>query len=391
MFSSRLRRGFGRNRLSVALEKRRAQGLPVFDLTESNPTRAGFDYPVVLLEPLAQPQARVYAPNALGLRSAREAVRGDFLRRGVDLPAERIVLTSSTSEAYSLLFKLLGDPGDAVLAPRPSYPLVEHLTDLDGILIEPYALEFHGRWSIDLEGIRHALEAPGHKIRAIVLISPNNPTGSVVTAAELEAVAGIAARHQLALIADEVFSDYPIQNSKVRSVLSQSAALTFGLGGLSKSVGLPQVKLGWVGVNGPPALVAEALERLETICDAYLSVSTPVQVAAGDLLRNGAVVRSQIHRRVRQNAAALQRLVATRPECTLFPLEAGWYAVVQIPAVKPEEAFVVDLLERTGVLVHPGYFFDFDREAFLVLSLLPEPELFSSALTALFAEVGACS
>jgi aspartate/methionine/tyrosine aminotransferase len=224
------------------------------------------------------------------------------------------------------------------------------------------------------------------------LISPNNPTGSVVTAAELEAVAGIAARHQLALIADEVFSDYPIQNSKVRSVLSQSAALTFGLGGLSKSVGLPQVKLGWIGVNGPPALVAEALERLETICDAYLSVSTPVQAAAGDLLRNGAVVRSQIHRRVRQKRcgapAAGGPLV---PSARCFRSKPAGYAVVQIPAVKPEEAFVVDLLERTGVLVHPGYFFDFDREAFLVLSLLPEPELFSSALTALFAEVGACS
>jgi alanine-synthesizing transaminase len=389
MFASRLRAGSGRNRLSAALDTRRAAGLPIFDLTESNPTRAGFDYPLALLQPLAQPAARLYAPQALGLPGARLAVSQDFLRRGVDVPAERVVVTASTSEAYSLLFKLLCDPGDAVLVPRPSYPLVEHLTDLEGIAAAPYMLEFHGRWSIDLDAIRRACDDPTRKIRAIVLISPNNPTGSVLAGSELEEIAAVAAQHDLALVADEVFSDYPIQNPQVSSALSQAGALTFGLGGLSKSVGLPQVKLGWIGVSGPRALVDASLERLETICDTYLSVSTPVQLAAGDLLRDGAPVRAQIHARVRQNAAALQRMVAAHSQCTWFPIEAGWYGVVQIPAVKPEEAFVVDLLERTGILVHPGYFFDFEREAFLVLSLLPEPALFSSALSVLFAEIGA--
>lgn len=388
MFSSRLRRGSGRNRLSVALENRRADGLPVFDLTESNPTRAGFDYPADLLEPLAQAQARVYAPSALGIRAARVAVSEDFLRRGVDVPAERIVLTSSTSEAYSLLFKLLGDPGDAVLVPRPSYPLVEHLTDLDGIVVEPYALEFHGRWSIDLDGIRRALDAPGQKIRAIVLISPNNPTGSVVSAAELDEIVAMASRHDLAVIADEVFSDYPIQNSQVGSVLSQSEALTFGLGGLSKSVGLPQVKLGWIGINGSPALVSASLERLETICDAYLSVSTPVQVAAADFLTAGAPVRAQIQERVRENCAQLGALASANPACAVMPVEAGWYAVVQVPALASEDTIVLELLEETGVLVHPGYFFDFEREAFLVVSLLPEPRVFASAAQALFGQIG---
>jgi alanine-synthesizing transaminase len=397
MFASRVQRGPGRNRLSVALDRRRAAGLPIIDLTASNPTTAGFMYPPELLSPLSQPAAIRYAPSPFGLPEARRAVSSDFLRRGVSVSPERIVLTASTSEAYSLLFKLLCDPGDTVLVPRPSYPLVEHLTQLDGVVSEPYALDFQGRWSIDFDAISRALNASSHRsnrvttIRAIVVISPNNPTGSVVTPADLQQLAALAAQHDVALIADEVFADYPIQNSRVNSVLSQSGALTFGLGGLSKSVGLPQVKMGWVGVSGPERLVGAALERLETICDTYLSVSTPVQLAAADLLREGASVREQIHQRVCLNASALQNAVAAHVECTLFPIEAGWYAVIQVPAVKSEEAIVVDLLERTGVLVHPGYFFDFEREAFLVLSLLPEPAVFSSALSTLVVEIGRAS
>jgi alanine-synthesizing transaminase len=187
-----------------------------------------------------------------------------------------------------------------------------------------------------------------------------------------------------------VFADYPIQDRQghgVTSVLTQNTALSFGLGGLSKSVGLPQVKLGWIGVSGPEALVSAALERLETICDSYLSVSTPVQVALSDLLKNGAVVRAQIQVRVRDNFAALRQSAAAHPSCSVLPAEAGWYAVVQIPAVKPEETFVVELLDRAGILVHPGYFFDFEREAFLVLSLLKEPTAFSSAVSTLFSEI----
>jgi alanine-synthesizing transaminase len=268
---------------------------------------------------------------------------------------------------------------------------VEHLTALDAIVSETYALEFHGRWSVDLDAIRRALDSSQRKIRAIVLISPNNPTGSVVTPEELRQLAVMAGPREVALIADEVFSEYPIQNLQVTSALAQADALTFGLGGLSKSVGLPQVKLGWIGVTGPAPLVDAALERLEIIADAYLSVSTPVQLAAAALLTDGAAVRTQIQARVRHNAAVLRTTAAAHPACTLLPIEGGWYAVLQIPAVKSEEMFVVELLERTGVLVHPGYFYDFEREAFLVISLLPEPALFSSALGALFAEIGAVS
>lgn len=387
MFSSRLRQGAGRNRLAVALDRRRADGRPVIDLTLSNPTRAGIAYPSGLLASLANDRSASYEPEPFGLLSARQAVSDDFARRGLAVPVHRTVLTASTSEAYSLLFKLLCDPGDAVLAPRPSYPLIEHLTDLDGVSLEHYRLEFHGRWELDLQDVRE--KAGSGRTRAIIMINPNNPTGSVVSDDELDAIASLARDRELALISDEVFADYSMSGAPLSSALRQETALTFALGGLSKSVGLPQVKLGWIAVGGPAPLVSEALERLETICDAYLSVSTPVQVAAADLLTSGTSVRTQIQQRVRENFGQLRTLASTNPACAVLPSEAGWYAVVQVPAVASEDTIVLDLLEQTGVLVHPGYFFDFEREAFLVVSLLPEPRVFASAARALFSQIGA--
>jgi alanine-synthesizing transaminase len=387
MFSSRLRQAAGRNRLAVAIEQRRKADLPIADLTLSNPTRAGLAYPKGVLGPMSQDLSLCYEPEPFGMLSARQAVSDDFARRGLHVPAGRTILTASTSEAYSLLFKLLCDPGDGVLAPRPSYPLIEHLTDLDGVSLEHYHLEFHGRWEIDLQELREKAGLP--RMRAIIMISPNNPTGSVVTCEELSAVASIAREHDLALISDEVFADYPASEAPPASALRQEMVLTFALGGLSKSAGLPQVKLGWIGAGGPEPLVAAAMERLETICDAYLSVSTPVQVAAPDLLRTGASIRSQIQRRVRGNYAELRALASAHSACSVLPVEAGWYALVQVPAVASEDTIVLDLLEQTGVLVHPGYFFDFDREAFLVLSLLPEPRVFAPAAQALFEQIGA--
>ena len=386
MFSSRLRYAAGRNRLADAVERRRATGLPIIDLTLSNPTRAGLAYPKGMLAPVGQDRSLCYEPHPLGTLTARQAVSDDFARRGLSVPANRIVLTASTSEAYSLLFKLLCDPGDAVLAPRPSYPLVEHLTELDGVLLHHYSLEFHGRWELDVDGLRQ--KARSERMRAIIMINPNNPTGSLVASHELDAVASIAREHGLALISDEVFADYPIMRDAGGSVLGQDTALTFVLGGLSKSAGLPQMKLGWIAVGGPAALVANALERLEIICDAYLSVSTPVQVAAADLFMTGGAVRTQIQQRVKANYTQLAALGTEHPACSVLPCEAGWYAVVQIPATDAEEAITVDLLEQAGVLVHPGYFFDFEREAFLVLSLLPETEVFATGVHALFHRIG---
>jgi aspartate/methionine/tyrosine aminotransferase len=382
MFSSRLGQTAGRNLLAGALEQRRAAGLPISDLTLSNPTRAGFTYPPAILACLSRAQGLCYEPDPLGLPAARQAVSEDFSRRGVSVPANRTVLTASTSDAYSLLFKLLCDPGDSVVAPQPSYPLIEHLTALDAVTLEHYRVEFHGRWEVDLEELRE--KARIRRVRAIVMINPNNPTGSGVTEHELNAVGAIAADHGLAIISDEVFSDYAIAPMAPVSALRQEHALTFALGGLSKSAGLPQVKLGWIAIGGPPPLVDEALQRLETMCDAYLSVSTPVQIAAPDLLKAGATVRAQIQQRVRENYRRLRAAAAGNPACAVLPVEAGWYAVVQIPAVASEETFVVELLEQAGVLVHPGYFYDFDREAFLVVSLLPEPDVFAFAIEAVF-------
>jgi aspartate/methionine/tyrosine aminotransferase len=265
--------------------------------------------------------------------------------------------------------------------------LIEHLTDLDAVRVEPYYLEFQGRWQIDLEGLRE--KARLQRMRAIIMINPNNPTGSVVTDDELEAVASIACDHDLALISDEVFADYSIAGPPAAGALRQNSALTFALGGLSKTAGLPQAKLGWIAAGGPADRVEVAMERLETICDAYLSVSTPVQVAAPDLLSAGAAIRGQIHARVRENYAELLTLASAHPACAVLPVEAGWYAVVQVPSLGGEENIVLDLLEQTGVLVHPGYFFDFEREAFLVLSLLPEPRVFVPAVGAMFEQIGA--
>lgn len=388
MFSSRVPHDARRNRLTVALDARRAAGLPVIDLTLSNPTRAGFVYPPGLLEPLAQAAALVYDPYPFGLSSAREAVSLEFARRGARVKSDRAVLTASTSEAYSLLFKLLCNPGDIVLAPRPSYPLIEYLADLDGVRLEHYRLEFQGRWAIDIDSVEARLSSEtSERVKAVILVSPNNPTGSVADRAEIAAMASMACRHEMAVISDEVFADYPRDGRMCPSAAAGHDALTFVLGGLSKSIGLPQAKLGWIGVDGPTTMVAEAMERLETICDAYLSVSTPVQIAAPHLLKAGASLRLQIHDRIRQNIVVLERMAAASPACTVLPAEGGWYAVVQVPAITSEEAFAVQLLERTGALVHPGYFFDFEREAFIVISLLPEPERFEAGLQALFRTV----
>ena len=388
LFSSRVRHVAGRNRLAAALDNRKASGLPVIDLTLSNPTRAGFAYPPGLLEPLSHADALRYEPHPLGLPSARQAVSDEFARRGVDVAPDRVVLTASTSEGYSLLFKLLCNPGDTVLAPRPSYPLIEHLAELDGLLLEYYPLEFHGRWTIDLDQLSSRLSEQGtNRVRAVIIVSPNNPTGSVVSERELASLASIARQHDAALISDEVFADYSFDGRACPSAMAFQDGLTFVLGGLSKSIGLPQVKLGWIGVGGQAAVVADAMDRLETICDAYLSVSTPVQIAAPELLRTGAPLRAQIQDRIRGNYATLCGKTATNAACSVLPAEGGWYGVVQVPATTSEEVFVVRLLESRGVLLHPGYFFDFEREAFMVISLLPEPDGFASGIDALFGAV----
>jgi alanine-synthesizing transaminase len=351
--------------------------VPLVDLTESNPTHAGIPYPADLLAPLGHRRGLQYEPHPRGLASAREAVAADGARRGARVDPAHIVLTASTSEAYTWLFKLLCNPGESVLVPRPSYPLFEHLTRLEGVRVEAYDLDYHGRWDIDFPSLSRA----PRDARALLLVSPNNPTGSYVSARDLERLTAFCRDRQLALVADEVFADYPIDiESPITDIAARADVLAFTLGGLSKSVGLPQLKLGWMVVGGPAAARDRALEALELIADSFLSVATPVQAAASELLTAAAPVRAAIHARVTRNHAAARRLVAAVPACSLLRVEGGWSAVVRIPATRAEEDVVLDLLERERLLVHPGYFFDFRAEAFLVLSLLVEEGVFAESV-----------
>jgi len=379
MTSSRLPASLEPNALSRAIDAKRRRGVAVADLTESNPTRVGLSYPPALLADLASPLAFSYDPLPLGRWPARAAVAADFRRRGIVISADRVALTSSTSEAYSLLFKLFCDAGDAVLVPRPSYPLFEHLTRLESVTAVPYDLEYHGTWRIDIDSVRRAA---GPKVKALLIVSPNNPTGSFLHRDDLAALAELCVAHDWPIIGDEVFADYGLDPApSATHVMAASEVLSFSLGGLSKSAGLPQVKLGWIGFGGPPAKVDQAMAAYEIVADTYLSVSTPVQVAAASLIEQGALVRAQILARVRENLVTLRRLAVDFSSVTVLPVEGGWSAILQVPSVRSEEALALELLDQDDVLVHPGYFFDFPREAYVVVSLLPSPAVFGPAVT----------
>jgi alanine-synthesizing transaminase len=374
------------NAMTRALRASREAGRVLLDLTVANPTQADFHYPETLLASLYSAEALVYEPSPFGLRGAREAVAGDYSRRGFGIDPAHIILTTSTSEAYSILFKLLCEPsGDHVLVPVPSYPLFEYLTRLDGVTPIQYPLEYHGRWTLAIESLEEQWTT---HTRAVLGVSPNNPTGSCLSTVELDALAAVCASRDAALILDEVFADYPLTASNANNPAFEPRCLTFRLGGLSKSAGLPQVKLGWIAVQGPEADVIAALERLEFICDAYLSVSTPVQIAAGSLFNEGAAVRAQIQARVEGNYRRLTQGMAAHPSIEVLAADAGWSAVLRVPARMNEEALVVELLEQDGVVVHPGFFFDFPHEAFLVVSLLPPPAVFDEGISRIVRRAG---
>jgi len=378
MFSSRLPSVLTPNALARAAEAVRASGVILLDLTVTNPTQTGIPYPPGVLSSLDDERARRYRPEPLGDAEARAAIAAQYGKSGPPVSAADIVLTASTSEAYSVLFKLLADPGDVVLVPQPSYPLFDLLTRLDGVVARPYRLEYHGAWSIDRASLEHALQPD---VRAVLVVSPNNPTGSMLRRADREWLADLSASRGVALIADEVFADYPLsRRTDAASLAGDTRALTFTLGGLSKSAGLPQLKLGWIVVSGPTALRDDAMARLDVICDTYLSVSTPVQIAAPVLLEHGRAIRAAIQDRITRNLSALRADVARVPAVTLLEPEGGWSVVLRVPAVPGEEAFVLRLLQDDHVVVHPGYFFDFSEEAFLVVSLLPDAATFDDGV-----------
>jgi aspartate/methionine/tyrosine aminotransferase len=372
MFASRLPARLDVSPLARMIAEIRASGRELLDLTESNPTRAGIVYPEgEILAGFQDARALVYDPESLGLPAARARIAE---LHGVT--ADRVMLTASTSEAYSWLFKMLCDPGDEVLIPRPSYPLFDWLAALESVRVRSYPLRYHQGWFIDLEALRAAITS---RTRAVVVVNPNNPTGSFVKAAELAALEEICRTREIALISDEVFADYALEAGAFRTAQSDEA-LTFVLSGLSKLAGMPQMKLGWIILSGPEDLRVEATQRLEIIADTYLSVGTPVQYALPALLGARNVVQAQILARVRANLALLRERV-TGTSISLLDVEGGWYAVLRVPRTGSEEQWVAELARDCGVLVQPGYFYDFETEAYLVVSLLTAEAVFGEGLS----------
>lgn len=361
-FSARLAHEVQPTRLAALIAGTRIE----YDLTESNPTRAGFDYPVArILAGFQDERMLRYDPESLGLPAARSAVASG-----------RVLLTASTSEAYAWLFKLLCDPGDEVLAPRPSYPLFEMLAGLEAVHIRQYPLRYGDGWFIDVTALREAITP---RTRAIIVVNPNNPTGNYIKPEEHAALEAICEEHDLALISDEVFGDYTLDGAPY-SLAGSKRALTFVLNGLSKLVGLPQMKLGWIVTAGPSALVEPAMQRLELIADTYLSVGTPVQYALPALLGARPMVQAQIQTRIRSNRDALRTRVRGTA-VSVLEIEAGWTAILRMPAVRTEEEWVTLLLQDYGTLTQPGYFYDFDSEPWLVVSLLTRPDIFDEGLS----------
>jgi hypothetical protein len=381
VFSSRFHWSFQTNRLTELLAAKRRAGAPVLDLTESNPTRAGLDYPAGLLRAFDNPDALRYDPAPAGSPAARAAAAAYYRLAGHDVDAARILLTASTSEAYAYLFKLLCNPGDHVLVPRPSYPLFDYLATMESVEVRQYPLIYDGAWSIDLDGLAAALT---DRTRAIALVHPNNPTGSYVKRAELEALVRLCAGRKIALISDEVFFDYDFAHDPHRAgtVAGVTDCLAFAMSGLSKIAGLPQMKLGWIAVSGPADLRAEAFEKLEWIADTYLSVSTPVQYAVGALFEAGEQVQMQIRERCATHLSLAREMLAGSA-ANILGVEGGWYITAQVPRVRSEEEWTLELLERENLLVQPGFFYDFESEAYLVLSLLTAPAVFAEGMARL--------
>jgi alanine-synthesizing transaminase len=388
MFSNRTNWHLAPNGLSRALNEARAAGREIFDLTISNPTEAGVrpDGETVL-GALVNSEALHYDPQPRGLRSARNAV-GHYYReahRVFDLDPERIVLTTSTSEAYSYVFRLLCNPGDEILVPKPSYPLFEFLADLSDVKLVPYPLIYDHGWQIDFDSL---YKAAGPRTRAVILVHPNNPTGSYVSTLETAALNEFCRNYSAALIVDEVFLDYAHDGEGRPSFVANSAALTFTLNGISKISALPQMKLAWVATSGPAEDVAEAGARLEVIADTFLSMNAPVQLAAPVLLEVRKSVQPVLLDRLRANLAQLDRQLVSHPACTRLLVEGGWYVVLRVPAVESDEELAIRLLKEAQVSVHPGHFYDFAGDGYLVLSLITEPKVFRQGVARLLEFVG---
>jgi hypothetical protein len=375
--------------LAQARIKRLSTGRDCIDLTESNPTRVGLRYASdELRAALSDAQALRYEPAARGLRVAREAIASWYCGRGMLVVPDDLLLTASSSEAYALLLKLMCDPGDAVLVPRPSYPLFDHLAQLEDVRLVGYPLRVEDAWRIDVAALEHALEREP-RCKAIFVVSPNNPTGSFLRTDERDTLERVACRHGLAIVCDEVFADYVWRDepSRVRCAARDASVLTFSLGGLSKSACLPQLKLGWVIAGGPDAIRQEALARLEIAADTYLSVGASVQHGAARLLRAGEMTRADLAQRVSCNLRALRDAFENGSPASVLPCVAGWYALLRVPRIQSDMQWSVDFAVQDGVLVHPGELYGFEDQGYLVLGLIAHPALFDQGVRRLAAGV----
>jgi aspartate/methionine/tyrosine aminotransferase len=382
MFSERTNWKLSPNRFAQALETIRVSGTKLLDLSVSNPTECGLQYDAgAILSAFQNPNALSYDPQPKGLLAARQEVARYYRHdHHVSVDPESIILTTSTSEAYSYVFRLLCNPEDEILVPKPSYPLFDFLADLQDVTLLPYSLEYAHGWMVDFQSIAHALS---ERTRAILLVHPNNPTGSYLRAEEVQQLNNLCRERNLALIVDEVFLDYPFAGTPPKTFTANLDALTFTLSGLSKIAALPQMKVAWVATTGPDSLVRPALDRLEVIADTYLSLNAPTQWAVPTLFGQRRSLQSQLLRRVRENRVNLQKLVSSQPGCELLDADAGWYAVLRVPARGADEDLVIDLLQKQNVVVHPGHFYDFPKDGFLVLSLITPTGMFEEGISRL--------
>jgi alanine-synthesizing transaminase len=385
MFSDRTNWKLTRNRLSETLDEVRSGGARVLDLTLSNPTRAGLFYDEArILQSLASPQALDYDPQPKGLASARAAV-AEYYRatHGIQsLDPERLLLTTSTSEGYSFVLRLLCNPGDELLVPKPSYPLFEFLADLQDVKLVPYPLVYDHGWQMDFPSLQ---KMTTERTRGVVVVHPNNPTGSFVHPNEQKSLNRFCGEHGLAVIADEVFLDYGHDRAARQSFAANPDVLTFTLSGVSKISALPQMKLAWVITSGPTAEVEAAESRLEIIADTYLSMNAPIQLATPVLLEQRENIQEQLLDRVLANLKELDRQLARQTSCQRLNVEAGWYVILRVPVTQTDEELAIDLLRRKSVLLHPGHFYDFPSDGYLVLSLITQIEEFAEALHRIFA------
>jgi alanine-synthesizing transaminase len=390
MFSKRTNWNLRENLYARAVRRHRDSGRPLLDLTVSNPTVCGFHYEEdAILDALSSQAALRYDPDPRGLLSARRAVIEYYREKNQSavLNAECVILTTGTSEAYSFLFRLLCEPDDEVLVAHPSYPLFEFLATIQDVRLRPFSLVYDHGWQFDFESLRQAI---GPRTRAMVVVHPNNPTGHFISHTEAEQIGAICREHELALVVDEVFLDYELfsaEDPKRRegTFVGRTEALTFVLSGLSKIAALPQMKLGWIVAGGPDALVSDAIARLEIIADTYLSLNAPMQHGLSELLAHRRVIQPQILSRILANLKELDERLGSQRSISRMKIEGGWYAVLRVPAVEPDEHMVIRLLEEQSLLVHPGHFYDFAQDGYLVISLLTGVEEFAEGIGRLIA------